>query len=277
MEHTHHTKGVTAMRKSTIALLAVLLGCVLLLTACGAKANSIGEYAQLADYDLYDRFDYEESYTEDVAYEPGDGVVYNRYSSGEVEATAPAEYTAPPAVDTPAPSEKPSTAGRKLIKDISASVETKQFDRYMEAIEAKTIALGGHIESLDTSDAGYYGYRDTRSANLTIRIPSDKLTALKGALGEFGKVTRLNESVRDVTMKYTDVQAEITALKVERDALLNMMEATGKLADLLVLQERLTGVRHQLNRLESEIRLMDDQVSLSTVTLRVIEVERLAP
>jgi len=90
-------------------------------------------------------------------------------------------------------------------------------------------------------------------------------------------VTGLNESVRDVTMKCNDVQAEIDALKVERDTLLRMMEETGKLADLLVLQERLTGVRHSLNRLESDIRLMDDQVSLSTVTLFIREVERITP
>jgi len=267
------------MRKSIIALAAVLLGCALLFAACSAEANYMSDMMQ-ADYERNDSWDYytvaEEAYT--MEYETEGVMTYFAADISDDAFALPQKMVpAPTAAPAPPVEQKSSASGRKLIKDVNASVETKEFDKYMAAIEAKTIALGGHVESLDVNDYGYYGYMDTRSANLVLRIPSNQLAALKGALGEFGKVTRLNESVRDVTMKYNDVQAEIDALKVERDALLKMMEATGKLADLLVLQERLTGVRHQLNRLESEIRLMDDQVSLSTVTLRVSEVEHLRP
>jgi len=69
--------------------------------------------------------------------------------------------------------------------------------------------------------------------------------------------------------------AQLEALQVEEEALLRLLAQAGDLGDLLAVQNQLTHVRHQINRLEGEVRLLENQVALSTVDLSIWEVERL--
>ena len=237
------------MRKSIAILLTSLLGLALLLGACGAKMDGMGLAPQeRAANELALDFNYTASAVDEPEKAPA--------PSGE-------------AVKNP-------LANRKIIKDLDASVDTREFDKYIAGVESKVAALGGYVESKQTGDGGYY-YTDTRSATLVLRVPAEALDSFKGSLGERGKVTSLSETVRDITASYTDVEAHIKALKTERDALLKLMERADKLADLLQVQDRLTDVRYRLDSLESQMRQMDDQIAMSAVKLRVNEVERVAP
>lgn len=247
------------MRKKLILLSAALLACVVLFAACAKEAGMAPAepdyYAEEATQSISDD-------APEVALRalPGD-------SAGEAETKAP---------ETPKPS---AAAGRKLVKNITAEIETLEFDAYLQAVEARTAALGGHVHSKQSGDYGYYEQtgKPNRQASLVLRIPAQALDEFKGSLGNLGKVTSINESVRDETMSYNDTAAHIEALKVERDALLGLMASAKDLKDLLLLQERVTDVRRQLNSLEGQLRLLDDQVALSTVTLTVNEVAKLTP
>ncbi|MCL1952009.1 MAG: DUF4349 domain-containing protein [Oscillospiraceae bacterium] len=242
------------MRKKFILLCAALLACVVLFASCAAKDMAP---AESMDY-----------YVEDAI----DGDATYRLASGE-SANAP-DPNSPE--ETPAPS---AAAGRKLVKNITAEVETLEFDAYLQAVEAKAAALGGYVHSKETRDYGYNEPRAalTRRASLVLRIPAQSLDEFEGSLGKLGRVTSIDESVRDETMSYYDIAAHIEALEVERDALLGLMAKAKDLKDLLLLQERVTAVRSQLNAFEGQLRVLSDQVALSTVTLTVTEVGKLSP
>jgi hypothetical protein len=239
------------MRKTIAFLMAALLG-LALLGACGAKSEAPQEYAPMAESAAYEE-DWEPWIVADG--EAGAGYAEDE-KAGETLTGAPVQD---------------SLAGRKVIKDVEASVETRQFDRYAAAVEAKAKALGGYVESRNV-----WG-RDRREATLVLRVPAGVLERFKGSLEELGKVMSMNESVRDITSNYTDVAAHIQALRTERDALLKLMNQAGNLEDLLKVQDRLTDVRYRLDNLESQMRQMEDQIALSTVTLRIYEVERVTP
>ena len=170
-----------------------------------------------------------------------------------------------------------SASTRKLIKDISAHVETRQYEAYLKAIEAKAIALGGHVAGKDANDSGYDSAWRTRSANLVLRVPADRLDEFQKALEENGRVTNMNESVRDVTLEYTDVETHIKVLRTERDALMKILEAASSTEELLLVRQQLTQTRYELDALEGQMRVLEDQIALSTVTLYIREVERLTP
>ena len=261
------------MKKAITILLVVLLaGGMLLFAGCGGRDAQFMTLNELASRDSEDfaigasfhqrhRLD---SYggsppgmdmdMDDVSYSMA---VQNTATSPEEEAAA-----------------QDSTAGRMLIRDVNASVETRRFEDYMASIQARTAEVGGHVQNIETHDRGYFG-SGTRRANLVLRIPADALDDFTEALGENGHVTSMHEFVRDVTMQHNDMQAELEALFVERDALLRLMDTAGELGDLLAVQNNLTRVRHQINRLEGEVRLLENQVSLSTVSLSIREVERI--
>lgn len=170
------------------------------------------------------------------------------------------------------------SSGRKLIKNVNLSVETREFDVMMPALEARVRELGGYIEDLETYNGSRYsGNKNIRYANLTVRIPQSRLDDFVGSVSEIGNVVRRTDSVNDVTKTYVDTESRRNALKTEYDRLLELMERAETLEEILILEDRLTTLRYQLESMESQLRTMDNQVDYSTVRLSVSEVEELAP
>ncbi|MCL2446187.1 MAG: DUF4349 domain-containing protein [Oscillospiraceae bacterium] len=160
---------------------------------------------------------------------------------------------------------------RMLIRDANVSVETRNFEAFFTGVQALARELGGHVQNSSMNEHSW-----SRNANLTLRIPADALDNFLAALADdYTRVTSLNEWVRDVTMQHNDMAAQLEALRMEEEALLRLLAQSGNLSDLLAVQNQLTHVRHQINRLEGEVRLLENQVSLSTVSLHIWEVERL--
>ncbi len=104
-------------------------------------------------------------------------------------------------------------------------VETREYDKLLSAVENKVTELGGYIESLDAYNGStYYSYRSTRNANLTIRIPKDRLEEFQNTVSELGNVTSRSENVQDVTLTYVDLQSHRDALRTEQERLLQLLE-----------------------------------------------------
>ncbi|MCL2531919.1 MAG: DUF4349 domain-containing protein [Oscillospiraceae bacterium] len=240
------------MRKKILTLTAILLTAMLLLAACGQDMYR-PMYEAEGNYDWASELD--------GAAGLSNVRLLSRAGSDEDSPTDANDDTQPA-----------SDAGRMLIRDVTAHVETREFDQYMADIEALIVALGGHVQSLDTTSFGYTGRREARQATLVARIPSARLREFTGQMGDNGRVTRFNESVRDVTVQYTDTQAQLEALRAEQTTLLRMLENTNVLSEVLALQDRLTSLRHQINTLESLARTMQGQVALSTVNMTIAEV-----
>lgn len=178
----------------------------------------------------------------------------------------------------PAADSEQAASGRKLIKNVSLNVETKEFDVLMPALEGRVRELGGYIETLETYNGSRYsGNKNNRYANVTVRIPQNRLDDFVGSVSDIGNVVRRSDSVNDVTRTYVDTESRRNALKTEYNRLLELMERAETLEEVLTLEDRLTTLRYQLENLESQIRTMDNQVDYSTVYLSISEVQELTP
>lgn len=167
---------------------------------------------------------------------------------------------------------------RKLIKTVDMSVETKEFDTLMETLEVRVQELGGYIENLDTYNGSVYsGYHSSRNASMTLRIPQDRLEEFLKTISDICNVIRRSDSVEDVTLTYVDLESHRDALKTEQSRLLELLEQAESMEDILVIEERLTNIRYQLESMESSLRTIDNQVNFSTVYLSVSEVKELTP
>ncbi|MBQ6696419.1 MAG: DUF4349 domain-containing protein [Lachnospiraceae bacterium] len=169
-------------------------------------------------------------------------------------------------------------AGRKLIKTVNMTVETKEFDVLLETLETRVAQLGGYIESLETYNGSVYGgYRSRRNANLTIRIPQNQLTGFLDEVGNISNVIRRLENVQDVTLTYVDLESHKKVLEAERDRLIELIAQAEYLEDILTIESRLTEVRYQLESMESQLRTYDNKINYSTIQLYVEEVMELTP
>lgn len=162
---------------------------------------------------------------------------------------------------------------RKLIRYEDYSIETKEFDEFVEALNKLVSETGGYIEYSEVS-GNDYGNTGNRYASYTLRIPVKELDGFQSKIQDMGNLVRQSERVEDVTLNYVDTESHITALKAEQESLIALLEKAEDLEAVIALQNRLTEVRYQLESYESQIRTYDNAIEYSTVSLYLNEVER---
>ena len=108
------------------------------------------------------------------------------------------------------------------------------------------------------------------SATLTLRIPSDDLTATLDKLKELGVVEEVSLNANDVTMQSLDLDARIAAMAASIARLEALVPGAASLDDLITLETAISDRRAQLESMQSEQRYLADQVSMSTITLNLV-------
>ena len=167
---------------------------------------------------------------------------------------------------------------RKLIRKININAETEDLDSLLAAIDAKVAFLGGYTQSRNVYTGSRYTDRNNhRYANLTLRIPKDKLDEFVVHIQGESNVTSTNETSDDVTLSYVATQSRMIALQKEEARLLELIDKAANLTELLELEKRLTEVRTDLEQVTSQLLLYDNLVDYGTVTLSISEVQELTP
>ena len=239
-------------------------GMIFSLTACGSSAGGRYGISDLMDADF--AVSSETAAASAQNYDGGFGTE-NAESAEAADTTVTEEGAA-----------NVTATERKLIKNVDMNVETREYDKLLAAVENKVTELGGYIESLDAyNGSSYYNYRSTRNANMTIRIPKDRLDEFLNTVSDLGNVTSRSENVQDVTLTYVDLQSHRDALQTEQERLLQLLEQAESIEDIITIEQRLSDVRYQLESMESQLRSYDNQVDYSTVYLYIDEVEVYTP
>ena len=167
------------------------------------------------------------------------------------------------------------TKGRLLIRTVNMTAETKEFDNVRNAVEDKVKELGGYIERSGVSGTGTAG--SLHNATYVIRIPAEKLDELISTVGSNCTVTNSSESTTDVTLNYVDTKARLDSLRVEQEQLTELLKQAKDLDSIIVLQNRLTEIRYQIESAESTLRVLENQVTYATLSLRLREVMEIKP
>lgn len=194
----------------------------------------------------------------------------------EPEAPAEAAYGFTNESKTSA-SQSPALSNRKIIRNADLTVETLQFDTFLEELSASVGSFGGYVESSSLGDRGYRNGQQLHYARYTIRVPAEQLDAFLNTVSDLGNVTSLNTGLRDVTTSYVDSEKHLESLRVEQQALLEILAKAETVEDIITVQDRLTYVRYEIESYEAILRTYDDQIALSSVNLTVNEVERETP
>ncbi len=166
---------------------------------------------------------------------------------------------------------------RKLIKNANIDFETKEYDEFMKSLYSLIESNGGYVQSQDSRGTGAYDLKSSRYSNLTARIPETNYNGFIGSVGTLGSMTRINEYQNDVTMSYIDTESHIKALQAEYDALINILEKSTDINDIITVQSRISDINYQLDSLKSQLRKYDDLISYCTVNISVSEVSRETP
>lgn len=155
---------------------------------------------------------------------------------------------------------------RKIITTGQVALTVKVYDSFYKSLEQQLQEVGGYVSSLEaTRDSG-----SVRYAAITIRIPPARTNLMVSWLREQGMIQSENIKAEDVSEEYYDIQARLANAKRLEARLLDMVQKnTGKLADLVLLEEKIGEVRENIEQMEGRIRNMDHLISLATLTLNV--------
>ena len=249
--------------KKKIALLISLILISAFIASCGASTSPM-DAKNSASYSMNEAYDNpaEAPMAEDDFYFDG-GAVYNaaKGSSSLITKTSNTDFA------------------EKMIYSASATVETTDFEKSVEAVYELVESYGGFLESSYITGqrlrSQWENYAPTRTASFTIRVPADSFTSVKSALSGVGNVVDVRDWAENITAQYYDTQSRLDTYRLEQERVMAMMEKAETVSDMLELESRLSDIRYQIESLESTLRNWQRQVDYSTVNLTVEEVQRL--
>lgn len=268
------------MKKFAVMTLALLLAAALL-AGCGAK----GDYAS---EDGYNGTTYGEPfYAGDDVSTSTSGVYYSdsemmlnedqavpasgggsTYDSSEQAGTDSGGAATGPAVNTNA-----QDYGLKIIYTSSLSIETLEYDNSYNAIMTELRTCGGYIAYSDQWNA----YNGARYADFEFRIPAQNYDRFLSASDGFGTVIRRSDTSQDVTSSYTDIEARILSLQTQESRLLELISEAKDLESLLLLEDKLTAIRYEIEGYIGILNQYDDLIAFCTVGISLAEVAVITP
>lgn len=236
-------------------------------TADSYSTGASGGYARQIEEGAWAADDYDAEEPSMMAGASGAGAwAANDAASSDREAKAASPDDAP--IDE---SVEAADSTQKLVRTADISIEATSYDDVMSKIREEMSKGGAFAESQDEQVRS----NGTRYASITIRVPADRYQAvMDGLAGAGGKVVSKSEHVENITRVYADNEAVIKGLEIQEGRLLEMMGKAETVEDMLSIESRLSDVQIELNRVRSSREAMDSQVSLSTISVFVSEVER---
>jgi hypothetical protein len=182
----------------------------------------------------------------------------------DLRQSAPSKEIAP--IPPIPPDQPPLTApgsDREVITTGSATVTvTDPADRANEFtswVEKHGGRVDGRNESRD--DEGH------TSAHVLARVPSKQVGAAVKELRTYGTVESVDLHRDDVTAQGQDLDARIKALKISIERLEGILERAGSSSEVVEAESALSARQQELESLLLQRRSLDDQVSLSTLSV----------
>jgi hypothetical protein len=154
---------------------------------------------------------------------------------------------------------------RFRVVRVETTLGVRSVAQSMDALRALVERHGGYLEHATLSSDG--GSR----AELSARVPAERLGAFRGELAGAGSVRREQETTTDVTEEHEDRAARLRNLRAAETRLLALLgDRTGALADVLALEQHLAQVREHIEQLEAQQQQLDAQVAFARVDVELV-------
>lgn len=106
------------------------------------------------------------------------------------------------------------------------------------------------------------------SISLVIRVKSTRLDDFLSQLRELGEVDFFEKEATDISLSYYDKQNRLRALEAELDRLLALYEEAS-FQEMLIINNRISEVNTEIDKLKSDINYYENLVEYSTITLNL--------
>jgi hypothetical protein len=171
--------------------------------------------------------------------------------------------------DTRTDQQNAGATERRIIRNAEMALETDSPQDGQRKVAAIVEARGGYVVSSDARQQ----QTDQESkpqmvVTVVARVPVAQFVAAVDEIRGIGsRVTLEKTTGKDVTEEYMDMEARIRAKQALEAQFLEIMKQARTVTDALEVQRQLSEVRSEIEQLEGRRRLLENQSSLSTITV----------
>lgn len=193
-------------------------------------------------------------------------------------ASGPGGYGGPAGEGAPADGARPvsltaladSRPDRYLIRDATLSMEVRDVRQASRQLVSAVEAASGYLSDAHESVDGL----GRRSMSIKARVPFTRFDRSLRQIEALGKVLDRQITAEDVTEEFVDSQAKLRNLKRTELRLLEHLNRTARLADIVLVEKELNRVRGEIERLEGRLRFLEHRIAFSTITITLNEAPR---
>ncbi|MCM3454494.1 DUF4349 domain-containing protein [Heyndrickxia oleronia] len=161
-----------------------------------------------------------------------------------------------------------SSQSRMVIYNATLDMEVKKITQVQEQITQMVKQLGGYIVEQNMSQ----NTEERKDSSLTIRIPQEQFHSFLNKVKKLGvKTEHQNISGQDVTEEYVDLTSRLKAKQLVEKRLTTFMNEAKDTKTLLEISNELAKVQEEIETIQGQMKYLENQTSLSTVTINLFE------
>ncbi|MBZ5627950.1 MAG: DUF4349 domain-containing protein [Acidobacteriia bacterium] len=163
----------------------------------------------------------------------------------------------------------PNVSEREVVRSGVLLIVAPNSARASEQVSALAARLSGFVVSSTLSGND----QNTRSAQVVVRIPADRFEEARSEIRKLAaSVDQDSTEARDVTRQSADQRATLRNYRAEETQYLAIMKRAVSVKDVLEVSEKLADVRGRIDRLETEMRDLHQEVAMSLLTVGITSV-----
>jgi Domain of unknown function (DUF4349)/Putative zinc-finger len=162
---------------------------------------------------------------------------------------------------------KSGDAGPMIARTAAMNIVVKKFDDARAALEKLLARHRGFASamSVDRSEAA-------PSLDATLQVPAADLDAVLGELRALGHVATESQGGEDVSDQHIDLVARLHNARETEQRLLEILRTrTGRVRDVLEVEEQVSSNREQIEQMEAQLANLDKRVSYASIKLQMGE------
>jgi predicted anti-sigma-YlaC factor YlaD len=169
----------------------------------------------------------------------------------------------------PAPRAKFSrTEGPLIARSASLIMVVNNLDQARAAIDRIVQTHAGYVAHMDVIVPN----DSARHLDATVNTPAAELDATIRELRPLGEVGSESRSGEEVTQQSVDLDARLANARNTEKRLTELLrERTGKLSDVLAVENQIDSTREEIERMEAERKNLDTRIAFATIDLHVSE------
>jgi chromosome segregation ATPase len=155
-----------------------------------------------------------------------------------------------------------------IARTVSLTIVVKDF----RAARSKLDAILAHYQGYAAQLTVNTPENAPRNFQASIRIPAPFLSAATNDLRALGRVENESQSGEEVTQQHADLVARLKTARDTEDRLRAILQQrTGKIEDVLQVEEEIARVRGEIESMEAEQKGLEHRVDFASIDLQLTE------